>query len=81
VLYWVHLAMSGTCILEKSVMRILLTRMPPTSVYMILFLNERWSFSFDAFPFPPRTKECDMPFLFGSVSGGISSLIKVPNDV
>ena len=81
VLYWVHLAMSGTCILEKSVMRILLTRMPPTSVYMILFLNERWSFSFDAFPFPPRTKECDMPFLFGSVSDVISSLIKVPNDV
>ena len=66
VLYWVHLAMSGTCILEKSVIRILLTRMPPppTPVYMILFLNERWSFSFDAFPFPPRAKECDMPFLF-----------------
>jgi hypothetical protein len=37
---------------------------PPTPVYMILFLNERWSFSFDAFPFPPRTKECDMPFFF-----------------
>ena len=54
VLYWVHLAMSGTCILEKSVIRILLTRMPPPpGLYDFIF---KWTLKLFFWRLPLPTK-------------------------